>query len=426
MARILALTSRLPYPPREGHQLRAWHLLKALASRHEVTLLSFLRRDDTLDEAGPLRDVLARLETFPIASEHSRPALAAALLRGTLTRSPFLAAKYDSPALRRRLAELSRDADLVHFDMLPLMAHADCVPAGVPVALNAHNVEHHLLAKRAQIEPGLAARAFLSTQVAPLRAFERAACLRADAILACSDPDAQSLRELAPGCDVEVIANGVDLDNNRPAADAPDPRRLVFVGQMGWFPNRDGVDWFLQSVFPKILAARPDAQFVLVGKADGFQVPEPVATNVRLAGFVDDLRPHVHEAAVYVVPLRAGSGTRLKVLEAMALGKAIVTTTIGSEGIALRHDESALFADDAGSFAAAVVTLMDSPDKVARMAAAARQLAEQRYGWDAIGAQLLDRYGRLLAPSADRAHASSSSGTSIPTPTQPVARQPAA
>jgi polysaccharide biosynthesis protein PslH len=396
MARILALTSRLPYPPREGHQLRAWHVLKALASRHEVTLLSFLRKDDALDEAGPLRDVLARLETFPIASEHSHASMAGALLRGTSTRTPFLVAKYDSAALRRRLAELARDADLVHFDMLPLMAHVDCVPAGVPVTFNAHNVEHHLLAKRAQIEPRLAARVFLASQVSRLQAFERRACQRADAILACSEPDAHALRELAPGCDVSVIANGVDLDGNRPAPAAPDPDRLVFVGQMGWFPNRDGVDWFLQAVFPRILAARPQAQFVLVGKADGYEVPATVAGNVRLAGFVDDLRPDVHAAAVYVVPLRAGSGTRLKVLEAMALGKAIVTTTVGSEGIELEHGESALFADDAEEFARATLALMDSPERVASMGVAARRLAEASYGWDAIGAQLLHRYDGLL------------------------------
>lgn len=428
MARILALTSRLPYPPREGHQLRAWHLLKALATRHEVTLLSFLRRDDALDEAGPLRAVLAHLETFPIAGEHSRFSLATALLRGTLTPAPFLAARYDSATLRARLVELARDADLVHFDMLPLMAHVDCVPAGVPVTLNAHNVEHHLLAKRAQIEPRLAARLFLSSQVARLHAFEQRACRRADAILACSDPDAASLRELAPGRDVDVIANGVDLDGNRPSLAAPDPARLVFVGQMGWFPNRDGVDWFLQSVFPRIVAARPDAQFVLVGKADGYEVPAAVAGNVRLAGFVEDLRPDVHQAAVYVVPLRAGSGTRLKVLEAMALGKAIVTTTIGSEGIVLRHGESALFADDAEGFAEATLNLMDSPERVARMGAAARRLAEARYGWDAIGAQLLDRYERLLVASADRAQASPSPAMAISAPAHgnPVARQPVA
>ena len=136
---------------------------------------------------------------------------------------------------------------------------------------------------------------------------------------------------------------------------------------------------------------------MLVGKADGLEVPAEVASHVTLAGFVPDLRPFVHAAAVYVVPLRAGSGTRLKVLEAMALGKAIVTTTIGSEGIVLRDGKSALYADDASSFAAAVVTLLESPDLRESLGAAARKCAEQHYGWDAIGRHLLELYEPLLS-----------------------------
>jgi len=396
MARILAVTSRLPFPPREGHQLRAWHVLRALASKHEVTLLSFQRNDDLPAEAAPLHAAMARVETFRIPCERSRSALARAALRGTLTPTPFLVAKYDSPALRERLTALARDADLVHFDMLPLIAHADCIPDGVPVTLNAHNVEHRLLATRARIETRAWARRFLAGQVDRLEAFERSACERADAVLACSDVDAQGLRELAPGCNVHVIANGVDLDANQPGAHAPDDGRLVFVGQMGWFPNRDGVEWFLREVFPRILARRPSTRFELVGKADGFEVPENVRANVDLAGFVDDLRPHVHDASVYVVPLRAGSGTRLKVLEAMALGKAIVTTNVGSEGIALQHDRSALFADDAESFAEAVLALLASPTRTTELGIEARRLAEEEYGWEAIGTRLLRAYEPLL------------------------------
>ncbi|MDR0182526.1 glycosyltransferase family 4 protein [Lysobacter arvi] len=400
MARILAVTSRLPFPPREGHQLRAWHVLRALASKHEVTLLSFQRNDDLPDETAPLHAAMARVETFRIPGERSRAALARTALRGVLTPTPFLVARYDAPALRERLRALARDADLVHFDMLPLIAHADCVPDGIPVTLNAHNVEHRLLATRARIETRGWARRFLAGQVEKLRTFERHACGRADAVLACSEVDAQGLRELVPDCNVHVVANGVDLESNPPAAHAPDPDRLVFVGQMGWFPNRDGVAWFLREVFPRILAQRPSTRFQLVGKAEGFDVPDAVRANVDLAGFVDDLRPHVHDASVYVVPLRAGSGTRLKVLEAMALGKAIVTTHVGSEGIALRHDRSALYADDADSFANAVLSLLASPARVTELGIEARRLAEDEYGWDAIGARLLQAYEPLLSGTA--------------------------
>jgi glycosyltransferase involved in cell wall biosynthesis len=302
--------------------------------------------------------------------------------------------------MESRIRELAPGMDAVHFDMLPLMRNADAVPATIPVIYNAHNVEHVLLSTRVQMTGNPWIRRFLQGQLPRLRTFERHACERANLVLACSSVDAEALRQLAPDASIAVVANGVDLDKNQPAGLASDAARnkLVFVGQMGWFPNRDGVEWFLDEVFPLILASRPDTTFVLVGKADTLTVPRPVAARVILTGFVPDLRPFVEEAAVYVVPLRAGSGTRLKVLEAMALGKAIVTTSIGSEGIALHHGDSALYANDARSFADATLQLLDAPAEAQRMGAAARACAEAHYGWEAVGHQLLACYQQVLQP----------------------------
>ena len=403
MARILFVTSRLPFPPREGHQLRSWHLLKALAARHEVTLLSFMRRDDEPDGIEEMQRHLAGVETFPIVSEHSRIAMAWALLRSLLTREPYVSTKYASSAMQARIRELAPGMDAVHFDMLPLMRNAVAVPTPTPVIYNAHNVEHVLLSTRASMSGSPWIRRFLQGQLPRLLRFERQACERANLVLACSAVDADALRQLAPEANVAVVANGVDLEKNQPstATSNSPPQKLVFVGQMGWFPNRDGVEWFLDEVFPLILQSRPDTRFVLVGKTDGLAVPKAVAAQVTLAGFVPDLKPYVDEASVYVVPLRAGSGTRLKVLEAMAMGKAIVTTSIGSEGIALDHGQSALFADDAASFAAATIRLLDSPAMVQRMGEAARACAEQHYGWQAVGQQLLACYQQELNAGRD-------------------------
>lgn len=398
MVRILFFTARLPYPPREGHQLRSWHLLKALAEEHEVTLLSFLRKDDDAEGIDAIRDVVADVRTFPIPSEHSRLRLLLALARSLATGAPFVAAKYASPGVREYLADAARRYDLVHFDILPLMAHADCVPDGIPVAFNAHNVEHALLDIRARMEKRPLHRLFLRSQHGSLERFEQAACRRADAVLACSEDDLRQLQPMAPATPMKVVANGVDLAENRPAAAPPSRRdQLVFVGQMGWFPNRDGMAWFLREVFPAILHKRPATRLLLVGKSDGLEIPGDVAGNVVATGFVPDLRPSVQESAVYVVPLRAGSGTRLKVLEAMALGKAIVTTRIGSEGIDLEDGVHARFADTPDGFAAAVLELLDDPAAVDRLGHAARRRAEERYGWEAIGAGLRGFYDGVLA-----------------------------
>ena len=398
MARILFVTSRLPFPPREGHQLRSWHLLKALAERHEVTLLSFMRRDDDAAGIAEMSRHLAGVETFPIVSEHSRFAMAWALLRSLLSSEPYVSTKYASAQLQARIRELAPGMDAVHFDMLPLMRNASAVPSDIPVIYNAHNVEHVLLSTRAAMTGNPWIRRFLQGQLPRLLNFERHACERANLVLACSTVDADVLRQLAPSTRVAVVANGVDLQENLPTINIRASRspKLVFVGQMGWFPNRDGVEWFLEEIFPRILQSRPDTHFVLVGKTDGLQVPKAVAGQVTLTGFVPDLKPYVDEACAYVVPLRAGSGTRLKVLEAMALAKAIVTTSIGSEGIALQHGQSALYADDAESFAAAVLDLLESPALAQRMGAAARACAEQHYGWDAVGQHLLESYQQVL------------------------------
>ena len=406
MARLLVLTSRLPYPPREGHQLRSWHLLRALAAAHDVTLLSCERDDDEPQAGGPLRALVGRLETFPIRAQRSRAALLLAAVKGIAGSRPFVVEKYAGAALRRRVAELAPRMDLIHVDMLPLMALLDGVAMRAPVVLNAHNVEHELLQQRAAIEPQWPKRLFLRMQTRKLARFERDACRRADRVIACSRADAQVLARLAPHTPVVVVPNGVDVEHHRPAARAADgPPQLVFVGQMGWFPNRDGVQWFLAEILPRVRAQRPDVRFVVVGKSEGLRVPAALRDAVRLAGFVDDVGAAVDAAAVYVVPLRTGSGTRLKVLEAMAHGKPIVTTTIGAQGIDLVPGHEAFFADSAEGFSEAVVRLLADPAKAAALGAAARAKAQARYDWSAIGGDLISIYAELLHSRCAPTHA---------------------
>jgi glycosyltransferase involved in cell wall biosynthesis len=226
-----------------------------------------------------------------------------------------------------------------------------------------------------------------------LKRFETAVCQRAARILACSETDAKQLAALAPRTPITVVPNGVDTDAIHASYDAPaHSDRMIFVGQMSWFPNRDGMEWFLAEILPHILRTKPNARFALVGKNAGLHVPAALSANVELLGFVDDLAPVMRDAAVYVVPLRAGSGTRLKVLEAMAFGKAMVTTSIGSEGITLQDGENAIYADDADSFAAAVLRVMNDSDLAARLGAHARAQAVAHYDWKAITSCMLSAY----------------------------------
>jgi polysaccharide biosynthesis protein PslH len=395
MARILFVTSRLPYPPREGHQLRSWHLLRAAAQQHEVDLLSLRRPDDAPLPAPELQAVVRRLVCEPLPALRDA-ATVVRMMEASARGGAWLPARYVTPGLRRQFRALAAGSDLVHLDILAVAAlQAELDPA-TPVVLNEHNVECELLAARSQIETSAWRSRLWRWQARRLRLFEAAACRRAARVLACSAADAARLQSLAPRSLIDVVPNGVDL-----AAFAPDPAvaeapdTLVFVGNLGWFPNRDGVEHFLERTLPRIREQRP-ARLTVVGHRAGVEAPPGIAAAVDFPGFVDDLRATVLRAAVYVVPLRAGSGTRLKLLEAMAMAKAIVSTPIGAEGLGLIDGENALLADTPETFAAAVCRLLDDPALRARLGRAARALAERRFGWDAIGLRLCGIYDEVL------------------------------
>ncbi|MFU8831112.1 MAG: glycosyltransferase family 4 protein, partial [Wenzhouxiangella sp.] len=327
------VTSRLPYPPVEGHQLRAWHLLRAACSAHEVTLLSLRRPEDPVDPAPELTDRLSGLHLVDLPKLARPDQLAMLGLRYLLSRRPLLDLRYTPPALRRAFDRLVKRADLVHLDILAVAGLIDRVPAATPVVLNEHNVESRLAMDRARVEQGRTRRWLRRLQARGLEKFEQHACNRADRVLTCSPVDQQRLAELSPAATFTVIPNGVDLERFQPGPPAKErPGSMIFVGQMGWFPNRDGVRFFMRDVLPR-MAPRPDLKLQVIGHNGSVRAPDGLADQVEFCGFVDDPRPLIQRAAVYIVPLRVGSGTRLKILEAMALGKAIVSTSIGAEGI---------------------------------------------------------------------------------------------
>lgn len=400
MARLLFVTSRVPYPPREGHQLRSWNLLRAAAREHRVDLLSLRRDGDPLQADPVLTQKVDRMRCVRVPNPRDPIAALGIAGRWIGGRQPLLSARYLCPQLRAEFRALVRDADLVHLDILAVAGLMHEVPAGIPVVLNQHNVEHRLLQAHAEIEARKLRARMLRWRASELQGFERAACGAASRVLACSDVDALQLRELAPNAAVEVIPNGVDLQRFAPRSPPNgDDRTLVFVGQMSWFPNRDGIADFIASTLP-LIRQRRDARLVVIGEDGGMRVPPGMESAVEFTGYIDDLRPRVLDAAVYVVPLRAGSGTRLKILEAMAMGKAIVSTHIGAEGIGLRDGVDALLADTPAQFAAAVCRLLEDRPLRMRLGAAARQAAQQRFGWEAIGDRLLAVYRDLLMERA--------------------------
>lgn len=399
--RLLFVCQTLPYPPDGGVNIRSYHILRILAERFEVRALCFFRRAErrTADAVRAGLEGLGRLapvEAFPIPQEHDRGRLLLDHARSLLRRRPYTLYAYESAAFRRRLRELlaAERFDLVHLDSLDLAGYVRDLPRAAAVACTHHNVESELLARRARGERGWARRAYLAFQARRVRELERSGCPRFALNVTVSDRDAERLRALAPGARFATVPNGVDTAYFRPGPDADDG--IVFVGGTNWFPNRDALGFFATEVLPRLRRRRPDVTTTWVGRSSPGEAERVRAEHgIELTGYVDDVRPYVHRAACYVVPIRVGGGTRLKILDAWAMGKAIVSTRVGCEGLAARDGENLLLADGPEEFAEAIARVLADPALRRRLGAGGRATAVERYGWDVIARRIADLYGTL-------------------------------
>jgi glycosyltransferase involved in cell wall biosynthesis len=398
MAKILFVTTRIPYPPWEGHQIRTYNLLKRVCEEHEVKLVSFVRSDEDPEHAEHLRTICKSVDLIKIPADQSKAKLLSTILSGVVTKTPFVVRKYSAPEMEQKLKEvIEQDSpDLIHFDMLPLAQYLPLC-GDIPTILNDHNVESLLVERRAEATSSIPQKVFFSNQAPKLEEFEKYATQNATEILACSQDDAEILSHMGNGKGIHVVANGVDIEQFIPSDNAQvDHNKIIFVGGMGWFPNKDGMNFFIKEAMPLISEQNPNTSLTVVGKSDGLEIPDQLRDKVSATGFVDDFRPLVHEAAVYILPLRVGSGTRLKLLEAMAMGKAIVSTTIGAEGVVLEDGENILIADTPQEIAGAVLKLMRNEPLRERLGKAAHEQAKNLYDWRILGNKMLAVYDSVL------------------------------
>ncbi len=388
--RLLLLTPQLPYPPYQGASLRNFNLIAQLARRHQVCLLSFLEPDQSLDDAGPLLDVCEWVDTLPVPQRSH----ALRLRQMLATRRPDMAWRLWSPAFRDQLAmRLAESAfDVVQIEAIELAPYLTIIEAAWPrplIVYEAHNAEW-VLQKRAcladlRIPSRWLAAAYSFVQWMRLKGYEADVCRRTDRVVAVSEADQDAIHAITPEIEVTVVPNGVDLNEYTGYEGPIQPFDLVFVAKMDFRPNVDAMLWFGQEVLPLIHRRRPQVKLAIVG-----QRPHPRLASLRdapgvtITGRVADVRPYIAGATVYVAPLRVGGGTRLKLLQAMAMGAAIVATSLGTEGYPVAHGRELLLADTPGDFAQAVLTLLDDAERRVALGAAARRFVEAGYGWDSL------------------------------------------
>lgn len=393
--RLLWLNANLLLPLDKGGRLRTWHLMRHLAARHDITYFCFAQPDEVARYGAQMSGVCARLETVArTGAPKGSLRFYARVVQHLLDPAPYAVAAYRSRRYRQRLEVLLADGafDRIVCDFLvPAINLPRRLPC--PAVLFTHNVEAEIWRRHAETSANPLRRALYRQQWRRMQRFEGHALARFDRVLAVSDVDRLTFHRLYAGelhAPTTVVPTGVDSAyfTPPPAADLR-PRHLVFLGSMDWLPNEDGVTSFCQDVLPLIRAQVPDVTLSIVGR-------DPTAAVQRLAdgdrvvvtGRVDDVRPALHEAAVSIVPLRIGGGTRLKIYEAMAAGTAVVSTTIGAEGLPCEPGRHLLIADEPAAFAAAVVSLLANPARRTEMAAAARQLVVQNFDWSAAAAHL--------------------------------------
>jgi glycosyltransferase involved in cell wall biosynthesis len=404
--KILLITHLLPYPPRGGCSLRNFNLIRQASRKHDIHLLTFFQRahlsesSDIELNAGEMRKYCSRVEVFEIPIDSNPIGWYALLAANLISPTPYSPWKFRSrsmaDAVKKHIAE--NDYDLVEIGTIALAEYRK-ISNDIPCLLVHHNIESELLMRRAQSLTNPLASWYVALQGKKLHKYEAAACQSFDFHTTVSDRDAKILRDMRPDVRVAVVPNGVDTEYFKPGSGGEIDSRLVFVGGMGWYPNRDAMQFLIQEIWHLIEREVSDVTMTLIGKQPSKGIVEFSARHpgFKCLGFIDDVRPHIDEAAVYIVPLRVGGGTRLKILDAMAMGKAIVSTSIGCEGIDVTDGENIIIANTPTEIAQAVVRLFEDREERARLGKNARETAERLYSWEKIYPKLEAVYQQLAA-----------------------------
>ena len=392
--KVLLVSAHFPFPPRSGVKMRNYQLLRQVARRHDVTLLCYAWPEDR-DGVGPLR------EELPVRiverGERSRIARRWAQLRSLASVQPFAARLACARDMQRALDELcARESfDIVQLETSVLCALA--VPTNVKVVLDSHNIEYEVFQRMGGGEAAVARRAFNRLEYERFRRFEQRCWRHVDGCAVTSDREEPIIRAHAPDTPTAVVPNAVDLDAFAPSAASVEPATVVFNGTLEYRPNVDAAQHLVEEIWPLVLNSYPEARLTVVGRGQEADLRRLRRPGVTVTGEVPDVRPYLRRAAVVAVPVRIGGGTRLKVVEGLACGKAIVSTSLGCEGIAVRDGEHLLIADDAQAFAARLLELFNDPVLGEALGATGRGLVERRYSWELAGDRLEELYARVVS-----------------------------
>jgi glycosyltransferase involved in cell wall biosynthesis len=392
--RILWLKNELLHPVDKGGKIRTYNMLKRLRRGHTITYLTLAPRNLDPVSAGLADEYCDRL--IPIgwqSAGRSGPGFYFDLARNMGSAIPYSVQKYRTDRMRQAIrSELSANCyDLLVCDFLTPSINVPR-PLPIPSLLFQHNVESSIWRRHYENEDNKLRKAYFYTQWRRMIAYERSAVHWFDSVVAVSSLDRDFMQREYGANRVYDVPTGVDTEYFRPAGVTPDPAGLVFCGSMDWMPNEDAVTYFLTSILPAIAAKVPAVNVTIVGRNPSSRLRALAGSysRVTVTGAVADIRSYVDRASCYVVPIRIGGGTRLKIFEGMAMGKPVVSTSVGAEGLPLSPGEDLLLADNPDAFAAAVVRILSDRPLAQRLAARGRAGVCARFGWDNAAGQFAE------------------------------------
>jgi sugar transferase (PEP-CTERM/EpsH1 system associated) len=392
-------------PPDTGGKIRSYNILRELAHQHSVTFFSFYAAHENDLHPG-LKDIFEQVVCVPL--QLPAPKSRAEMVEyGTrlLSSQPYGITKYCRPEVRRRLHSLLQQQKF-EVILCDFVFAAGVIPwdSATPKVLFTHNVEATIWRRHYEVATNPLWKAISWREWRKMEAAELRYLRLADRVLTVSETDRDAFAQVIDQQKLTVVPTGVDVSYFQPIPVEDRPNSLVFTGSMDWLPNEDAILYFAEAILPLIKRQCPDISLEVVGRNPSrkLQALAEAEKSIRLTGWVDDIRPFLSRGAVCIVPLRIGGGTRLKIFEAMAMGKAVVSTSVGAEGLPVQSGENILLADTPEAFSDAVVSLLNNSVQRKRLGASARNLVQEKYSWRKVA----ENFVRTLQQVVERSTAS--------------------
>lgn len=401
---ILIVSPLFPYPTRSGFTTRVYNLARQLSMRHQVTVLSYTAAHEGDDVAGLADQMSVRAVERTPPPPGMRKRLGQALT--IASQRAYHCRAIHSSAMQDAIDDLcsTETFDVIQLESSFLWAFR--FPRNARLVIDEHNLEYELFQRMCEGERSLPRRVFNRREYVRFRRFEEACWRGGDACVVTSDREIDAVRSCAPDTPVTVVPNAVDLEYFAPSNTPTEPHTVIFSGNLHYRPNLDAARYFIDAIWPLVRGRYPDATLTLTGRSDGIDTRSLMSPGVELLGQVPDVRPHARAAAVVIAPIRIGGGTRLKVVEALAMGKALVSTAVGCEGVAVSDGEHLLIADDATEFASRIFDVFENPALADELGQAGRRLMETQYSWGLAAGRLEALYGEINGEQCGRSTAS--------------------